>query len=81
MKPVTVEYRDANDKRTKFEDKTTVNLEINGSKEHMELLINNHKIIDRATLKRKFHKLVTQNHTVKNMGIYFQWKERGKRES
>ena len=39
MKPVTVDYRDVNDNKIKFEGKTTANIEIDGTKKQLELLI------------------------------------------
>ena len=39
MKPVTVDYRDVNDNKIKFEGKTTANIEIDGTKRQSELLI------------------------------------------
>ena len=34
-----MDYRDVNDNRTKFEDKTTANLELYATKQQLELLI------------------------------------------
>ena len=39
MKPVTVNYRDVNDNKTKFEEETTANIGIDGTKRQLELLI------------------------------------------
>ena len=39
MKPVTIDYRDVNDNKTKFEGKTTANITIDGKERQLELLV------------------------------------------
>ena len=39
MKPVTIDYRDVNDNKIKFEGKTTANITIDGKEKQLELLV------------------------------------------
>ena len=39
LKPVTIDYRDVNDNKIKFEGKTTANIVIDGTERQLELLI------------------------------------------
>ena len=39
LKPITVDYRDVNDNIIKFEGRTTANIELDGTKYQLELLI------------------------------------------
>ena len=39
MKPVTIDYRDVNDNKIKFEGKTTANITIDGKERQLELLV------------------------------------------
>ena len=39
MKPVTIDYRDVNDNKIKFEGKTTANIPIDGKERQLELLV------------------------------------------
>ena len=100
LTPITVDYRDVNDKKIKFERRTTAIVELDGTKDRPELLVttrNTHPLLgldwmrklgitleveksnakincinktgntedrDITALKRKFHKLFNENHTV-----------------
>ena len=39
FKPITVDYRDVNDNTIKFEGRTTANVELDGTKQQLELLV------------------------------------------
>ena len=43
LKPIETEYRDVNDNRIKFEEKTTALVEINGKRNNLEVLITTKK--------------------------------------
>ena len=114
LKPITVDYRDVNDIKIKFEGKSTTNVEMNGTKHQLEILVttrNTHPLLgldwmgklgitlevenpkteinhitktgntedrDITTLKRKFHKLFNENHTVNNIEVYVQLRKGAK---
>ena len=82
INPVLEDYRDVNNNKIKFESKTLANIEFDGKSKQLELLITTkqtHPLLgDIATLKGKFHKLFTENHTVKNVEVDIQLKEGSK---
>ena len=39
LKPITVDYRDVNDNKIKFEGKSTANVELDGTKHQLEILV------------------------------------------
>ena len=102
LKPITVDYRDVNDNEIKFEGRTTANVELDGTKHQLALLVTiksthpllpsrkiqgtnqshkqdrKHKRPQHRTLKRKFHKLFNENHTVNNVEVDIQLKEGSK---
>ena len=114
LKPITVDYRDVNDNKIKFEGKSTANVELDGTKHQLEILVttrNTHPLLgldwmgklgitlevensktkinhmtktgntedrDITTLKRKFHKLFNENHTVNNIEVGYSIERRSK---